>query len=96
VLALLLPFFLWDPDIMWRGMITNYVQGIKQIVWRSNDGGAIRTIGLTGWLLSRGLERFVELSQGCALVVVYVVAWRALRRGASALPIWAWRCSRSR
>ena len=83
VLALLLPFFLWDPAAMWRGMITNYVQGIKQIVWRSNDGGAIRTIGLTGWLLSHGLERFVELSQACALAVVYVVAWRALRRGAS-------------
>ena len=69
VAALLLPFFLWDPAAMWRGMITNYVQGIKQIVWRSNDGGAIRTIGLTGWLLSHGLERFVELSQACALAV---------------------------
>jgi hypothetical protein len=86
VLALLLPFFLWDPAAMWRGMITNYVQGIKQIVWRSNDGGAIRTIGLTGWLLSHGLERFVELSQACVLAVVYVLAWRALRRGAAALP----------
>ncbi|MEP7304154.1 MAG: hypothetical protein ABJA98_01425 [Acidobacteriota bacterium] len=86
VLALLLPFLLWDPAAMWRGMVTNYVQGIKQIVWRSNDGGAIYTIGLTGWLLSHGLERFVELSQACALAVVYVLAWRALRRGASALP----------
>ena len=85
VLALLLPFS-WDPAAMWQGMITNYVQGIKQIVWRSNDGGAIHTIGLTGWLLSHGLERFVELSQAGALAVVYVLAWRALRHGASALP----------
>jgi len=86
VVALLLPFFLWDPGSMWRGMVTNYVQGLKQIVWRSSDEGAIRTIGLTGWLLSHRLERFVELSQASALAVVYVVAWRALRRGASALP----------
>src|SRR5262249_51104440 len=32
VAAILLPFFFWDPSAMWRGMITNYVQGLKAIV----------------------------------------------------------------
>jgi hypothetical protein len=27
---------------MWRGMITNYVQVIKEIVWPSSDLGAVR------------------------------------------------------
>ena len=86
VAAIMLPFFLWDPAAMWRGMITNYVQVIKEIVWPSSDLGAVRTVGLTGWLLSHRLERFVELSQGCALALVYVITWRGLRAGASALP----------
>jgi hypothetical protein len=84
--ALLLPFFLWDPAAMWSGMITNYLQTIKEVVWRSNDGGAIRTIGLTGWLLSHHLDRLVEASQLLALAVVYVVSWLALRRGSNGLP----------
>jgi hypothetical protein len=86
VAAILLPFFLWDPAAMWRGMITNYVQGIKQIVWHSSDGGDIHTVGLTGWLLLHRLDRLVELSQACAMTIVYFIAWRALRRGSAALP----------
>ena len=89
VTALLLPFFVWDPGSMWHGMINNYTERIKEIVWHSADQGAIRTIGLTGWLLSHGLERLVDLSQVAALAVVYPIAWRQLRRGASTVPLMA-------
>jgi hypothetical protein len=84
--GILLPFFVWSPAAMWSGMVTNYVQTTKQVVWQSNDGGAIATIGLTGWLLSHRLERFVEVSQLLAIAIVYVISWRALRRGESGLP----------
>jgi hypothetical protein len=89
VTLILLPFFLWDSAAMWEGLITNYTTGLKRIVWPSGDEGAIRTIGLTGWLLAHGLERFVELSQMCAMAIVYAVAWRAIARGAAILPCMA-------
>jgi hypothetical protein len=89
VALILLPFFLWDPAAMWRGMITNYTTGLKLSVWQSSAEWAIQTIGLTGWLLSHGLERFVELSQASAMAIVFVAAWRAVRRGAAILPYMA-------
>src|SRR5437867_3998714 len=86
VTLLLLPFALWDVQSFWYGMVTSYPRVIKSVVWGAADQGAIRTIGITGWLLSHHLERFVEVTQVCALAMVYAVAWRALRRGARPLP----------
>ena len=86
VTLLLLPFAIWDVQSFWYGMVTSYRRVIKHVVWGAADQGAIRTIGITGWLLSHHLERFVEVTQLCALAIVYAVAWRALRRGARPLP----------
>jgi hypothetical protein len=44
------------------------------------------TIGLTGWLVSHHYERFVEISQACAVIPVYIAAWFAMRRGARPIP----------
>jgi hypothetical protein len=84
--VLLLPFVLWDPRGVWENMVASYPRLMKEVVWDSADRGAINTLGLTGWLLSRGWQRFVEASQVVALAATYVVAWRAMRRGASPLP----------
>jgi hypothetical protein len=84
--TILLPFFVWDPVTMWRGMIANYARIVKELVWRSPDQGAIHTIGLTGWLLSHNLDPVVEVSQLCAVVLVYALAWRLIGRRTSILP----------
>jgi hypothetical protein len=86
LLVLLLPFALWDVHAFWYGMVASYPRVIKQVVWTSADGGAIRTIGVTGWLLAHHLERFAEATQIVALALVYALAWRALHRGARPLP----------
>ncbi len=85
LVALLVPFALWDLHAFWYGMVASYPRVIKQVVWPSNDGGAVHTIGITGWLLAHHLERYVEATQIAALLFVYALAWRALRRGARPL-----------
>lgn len=84
VSALLLPFALWDPGTLWYGMVEVYPSVIKAVVWTSPE--IQRTIGLTGWLVSHGLQRFVELTQAMVMTGVYLLIWRALRRGAPVLP----------
>ncbi|HEX7486282.1 MAG TPA: hypothetical protein VF332_09030 [Vicinamibacterales bacterium] len=86
VLALLLPFIIWDYRTIWDGMVASYPRIMKQIVWTSTDRGAINTIGVTGWLLAHHWERLVELTQAATMAAVYGLAWGRIRRGASPLP----------
>jgi hypothetical protein len=83
---LLVPFAVWDPHAFWYGMVSHYSHDIKTIVWPVRNQGVDLTIGLTGWLVSHHLERFVEISQASAVIVVYVAAWFAMRRGARPIP----------
>ena len=85
--ALLLPFFLWNPMTMWDGMVASYPRVMKGVVWTSPDGGAVKTIGITGLLLARHLQQFVEVVQALVLGLIYLAAWRFIRsRGAAPFP----------
>jgi hypothetical protein len=57
-----------------------YMKLMKGYVWYSTRW-VIDTYGVTGQLLERGLERYVEVTQIVALAITYVLAWRSLRRG---------------
>jgi hypothetical protein len=86
VIALMAPFAIWDPHALWYGMVAVYPRVIKEAIW-SDPGGAIaHTIGITGWLVSHHLERFVEVMQACAVLGLWGIAWVAIRRGARPLP----------
>jgi hypothetical protein len=86
IVLLILPFALWDPHALWYGMVSHYAPDIKTIVWPVRNQGVDLTIGLTGSLVSHGHQRFVEVSQFCAMILVYVIAWFAIRRGARPIP----------
>jgi hypothetical protein len=86
VVLLILPFALWDPHALWYGMVSHYPRDIKAIVWPVRNQGVDLTIGLTGWLVPHGFQRFVEVSQLCAVILVYAAAWFAIRRGARPIP----------
>jgi hypothetical protein len=87
-LAAFLPFvpFLWmDAAAVRYALIGSYQRTVKEFVWVSTRG-AHETLGVTGWLLRRHLERYVELAQVTSMLLVYGGAWRALRRGAAVEP----------
>ncbi len=50
-----------------------YLKLMKGFVWYSTTWTQ-NTYGLTGRLLERGLERYVELAQGIALLATYAVS----------------------
>lgn len=84
IAALLVPFLVWDPQALWYGMVAVYSPVIKTVIWTTPD--IVRTIGVTGWLISHQLHRFVEVTQVAVMAGGYMLAWRALRRGAALLP----------
>jgi hypothetical protein len=67
-------------------MVAVYSRVIKTTVWPVRNQGVDVTIGITGPLVSHGLGRFVEISQVCAVGLVWAVAWLAIRRGARPIP----------
>lgn len=85
VVAVMLPFIVWNAGTLWYGMVASYPRVMKEVVWLPG-GGVYRTIGLTGWLLTHGWPRAVEPVQVLVLLLVYGLAARALRRGAPPLP----------
>jgi hypothetical protein len=80
-----LPFALWDPAALKYALYGSYQQLMKGFVWTSTNW-AHHTIGVTGLLLRSGLERFAELTQLLAMLIIYGFAWRAIRSGARPLP----------
>jgi hypothetical protein len=80
----LLPFVIADPGALWYALYGSYLKVMKEVVWPTQ--GAHVTIGLTGFLLRHGMERYVELTQAAALTVVYLAAWRGIARGARPEP----------
>ena len=62
VVVLFAPFVLWDAGALWNNMVTSYPRIVKAVVWVPPAEGVVNTIGLTGWLVARGLERWVEVS----------------------------------
>ena len=51
---------------------------MKSFLWF--DHWTQNTYGLTGRLLERGLERYVEFTQIVALPATYLLSWHSLRR----------------
>ena len=58
VVVLFAPFVLWDAGALWNNMVTSYPRIVKAVVWVPPAQGVVNTIGLTGWLVARGLERW--------------------------------------
>ena len=86
VVVLFTPFLLWDAGALWNNMVTSYPRIVKAVVWVPPAEGVVNTIGLTGWLVARGLERWVEVSGMLGLAGIYAAAGLAIRRGAAPLP----------
>ncbi len=86
VVVLFTPFLLWDASALWHNMVTSYPRIVKAVVWVPPAEGVVNTIGLTGWLVARGLERWVEATEILALVGIYAAAGRAIGRGAAPVP----------
>ena len=75
-----LPFVVADPGAVYYAMFGVYLKLMKSFVWYSTTWTQ-NTYGLTGRLLERGLERYVEAAQVAALAATYFLSWRSLRRG---------------
>jgi hypothetical protein len=86
ILVLMGPFAAADPHAVWYGMVAVYPRVIKEAVWSDPTGAIAHTIGVTGYLVAHGHERFVEAAQACSVVGVWTASWIALRRGARPLP----------
>ena len=86
LVVLFTPFLLWDARALWHNMVTSYPRIVKAVVWVPPAEGVVNTIGLTGWLVARGLERWVEATQILALIGIYAAAARAIGRGAAPVP----------
>ena len=74
------PFVAADPGSVYYAMFGVYLKVMKGFVWYSTTWTQ-NTYGITGRLLERGLERYVEITQVAALVVTYGLSWRSLRHG---------------
>ncbi len=74
-----LPFAIWDGRALAYALYGSYQNVIKGFVWTSTTW-AQHTIGVTGVLLSNGLERFVDAFQAIVMAAVYGASWRALGR----------------
>ena len=81
----LLPFAVWDWAALRYALYGSYGVVIRSYLWQQTTA-VQHTLGLTGIWLSHGLSRLVDVSQAIVMLLVYTAAWRAMRRGASALP----------
>jgi hypothetical protein len=82
VLAAGLPFAWFvaaDPGSVYYAMFGVYLKVMKGFVWYSTTWTQ-NTYGITGRLLERGLERYVEAVQLLSLTAVYLLSWRSLTR----------------
>lgn len=79
------PFAVADPDALQYALYGSYQKVMKTHVWVATNW-AQNTFGLTGWLLRRGLQRFVETAQIVTMLGVYALSARALKRGARPEP----------
>jgi hypothetical protein len=80
-----LPFAIWDARALSYALYGSYQSVIKGFVWTSTTW-AQHTIGLTGVMLSNGLQRLVDACQAAAMLAVYLASWRAMRRGRPPAP----------
>jgi hypothetical protein len=75
-----LPFAILDAGALRYALYGSYQNVIKGFVWTSTTW-VPHTIGLTGVLLTYGLQRYVEVFQLIVMAGVYALAWRAIGRG---------------
>ena len=75
-----LPFVVANPGSVYYAMFGVYLKVMKGFVWYSTTWTQ-NTYGLTGRLLERGLERYVEITQVVALAGTYLLSWRSLGQG---------------
>ena len=81
----LLPFAVWDWQALKYAMYGSYEVVIKTVVWP--DPTVPHTIGLTGVLLSHGLQRWVEPVHVLVMIAVYAGSWFALRKRCAPLAV---------
>jgi hypothetical protein len=75
-----LPFAIRDPRALIYALYGSYQAVIKGFVWTSTPW-VPHTIGITGVLLSNGLQKLVEPVQIAVMFVVYGMGWMAIKRG---------------
>ena len=79
-----LPFALWDLPSLTYAMYGSYQNVMKTFVWSSTTW-AQHTVGITGVLLTQGLNLWVEGVQLVVMTLTYTVSWFAIRSGRSPL-----------
>jgi len=84
--AALAPFIAWDARAIWDSMVLSYPRVMSEAVWPVLARPGLETIGVTEWLVERHRQQLVAPVQVIAMVAVYAVAWRAIRRGSHPLP----------
>jgi hypothetical protein len=80
-----LPFAIWDLAALRYALWGSYQSLMKGFVWTSTPW-ARDTIGLTGLLLRAKWQALVEPVQIALMILVYAIAWRAIRAGQRPLP----------
>jgi hypothetical protein len=80
-----LPFAFADWPALRYALYGSYQTVMKTFVWTSTSW-VQHTIGITGWLLSRGWQGAVERVQIVVLLGVYAASWLAIGRGRRPLP----------
>jgi hypothetical protein len=80
-----LPFAIVDPGSLRYALWGSYQSLMKGFVWTSTTW-ARDTIGVTGLLLRARWPSLVEPAQIVSTLMVYAIAWRAIRSGRRPLP----------
>lgn len=80
-----LPFAVADLGALRYALWGSYQALMKGFVWKDTDW-AVHTVGITGFLLRAGWQRWSELVQAGVLIGVYAFSWRAIKRGEQPLP----------
>jgi hypothetical protein len=80
-----LPFLIWNRSALAYALYGSYQALMKGFVWTSTTW-AQETIGVTGLLLRNGWQAASEFVQAIAMLAVYGLAWRSIRRGRPPLP----------
>jgi hypothetical protein len=83
-----LPFLIVDSRSVYYALYGSYLTLMRGFVW-THTTWVLNTFGITGLLLARDMSAYIGIVQAACLLLVYGFAWRALRRGASPEPWFA-------
>ncbi len=80
-----LPFLVADAAGLEYALVGSYLHVMKNFVWQSTHW-AHDTVGITGMLLRRGLQQYVEAAQVVVMLTTYAACALALKRGSRPEP----------